>query len=224
MVESVSGKQVMQGPFKGMRYGPDDPGPCYMPQLLGTYELELNDIIEDLLCNDYDLLINAGSSVGYFTVGLAMRKHQTVVAYEANEANHPKLKVLAEMNAVGGLIDQKGFCTPEGLQKDLSGAKRPLLVMDTDSGEDPLLDPVAVSALARATILVETHDFLVPDITADLVRRFEKTHKISHTLTRGRSIADLPRSISFLIRPFLRSAMREHRGIEQTWLLMTPSG
>ena len=221
IVEKISGKAVMQGPFKGMRFGPDD-GPSYMPQLLGTYEMELAGTIEDLLAQPFDRLINAGAGIGYFAVGLALRTRKEVIAYEGQEDNHPRLGELAGLNEVRDLIDQRGFCTAESLQCDLEGAAKPLLFMDVESAEEMLLDPQAVPALAKTTILVETHDFLVPHITADLIKRFAKTHQVESILTKQRILANLPKEVPVHIRPLLRTAMREHRGTQQTWLLMTP--
>jgi hypothetical protein len=220
-VEKLTNKTVAQGPFKGMRYGPDDPGPSYLPQLLGTYELELHDTIEEHL-DQHDKIINAGSGIGYFAVGLAFRTDKRITAYEANEAEHPKLQHLAKLNNARHLIEQKGACTTESLQHDLEEAQNPFLFMDVESAEDFILVPDKVPALAKTTILIETHDFLIPNITQTLIARFGKTHEIKSILTRSRTIHDLPESIPGPLKPLLKTAMREHRGIQQTWLLMTP--
>ena len=51
--------------------------------------------------------------------------------------------------------------------------------MDCEGGERDLLDPAAVPGLAKADILVESHDSFIPGMKEDLAARFIPTHDVT---------------------------------------------
>ena len=66
--------KVLYGPFKGMTY-PDSTsiGSVWLPKMLGIYESELHDILEEICSKNYSTIINIGAGEGYYAVGLALR-------------------------------------------------------------------------------------------------------------------------------------------------------
>ena len=57
--------------------------------LLGTWELELTEIWERILANDYSLMVDVGAAEGYYAVGMNLRKpNAEVIAYEDYVANN----------------------------------------------------------------------------------------------------------------------------------------
>ena len=49
---------------------------------------------------------------------------------------------------------------------------------DIEGFEDLLLDPIKSPNLKNADILVESHDFYIPNLTDSLISRFYLTHKM----------------------------------------------
>ncbi len=226
VVKSRCGYKVLSGPFEGMQYVKQATGAAYLPKLLGTYERELTGSIEKVIAGDHDLLVDVGAAEGYFAVGLATRCEAPVVTYEMSPFGRDLAAELAEKNGVAGRIEQHGECVPESLEGALSDAQRPFLLIDVEGAEAQLLDPRAVPSLRRTTILVEIHEFARPGITADLMHRFASTHDVEVIWEAGRSADEYPYS-TFLSRlmpkKYLRRAVEEHRGHQQSWLWITPA-
>jgi hypothetical protein len=119
-----------------------------------------------------------------------------------------------------------GTCTTALLNARLNAAEGPTLVlMDIEGGEVGLLDPQAIPSLARADILVETHDAFVADATVTLIHRFRETHDIACCSARPRALDDFPpQFLPSLKRWFPELAvelMNERRTGLQRWLMLT---
>jgi hypothetical protein len=220
-----SGTTVAAGPFAGMLYVGESYGSAYLPKIVGTYERELNDTIEQVIDGDHDLVIDIGAAEGYYAVGLAMRGEAPVVAFEMSARARKLAAELAEKNGVTDRIQMHAKCEPESLEVTLGGADRPFVLCDVEGYEAQLLDLRRVPSLVRAVILVEIHEFARPGVTAELMRRFDATHDISVLWQDERSSDDYPYE-SFWTRLFprrlVRRAIEEERGFRQSWLWLTP--
>src|SRR4051794_6510848 len=87
---------VSGGPFRGLRYGSKSIGSEYTPKLLGTYEIELREITEQLIARGFGLIVNVGAAEGYYAVGMAVRcPTSKVVAYEADEGGREMTREMA---------------------------------------------------------------------------------------------------------------------------------
>ena len=81
--------KILSVPFKNLNYKTDTEsvGSAYWPKLIGTYEKELNIIIEGVLAKNPQLIdgvVNIGAAEGYYAVGLAQRlKNVYVTAFES---------------------------------------------------------------------------------------------------------------------------------------------
>lgn len=218
------GDRVAVGPFRGMRVLSAHGWP---PYVLGTQELELHGTIERLIAEPFDLVVNVGVSDGYYAVGLALRMPgAVVVGFETVDELRLKAKATADANGIGERLTLLGTCTPPSLCESLSGARRPLVVIDVEGSEAELLDPAAVPALTGATILVETHDLYRPGVSALLRERFAPTHRVASHHSRVRTLADLPPTLLPWARHAAprsaRTLMSEFRGGPQEWLVFTP--
>lgn len=216
---------VHSGPFKGMKYKPSR-RVSYSAKLLGTYELELSEIVEKLCRGHYDLIVNVGAADGYYSVGFAFRNPKArVVAFEANPQIHPILKEVAQLNGVSDRISVLGFCNPEGLANSLREAKRPLVVMDVEGGEAELLAPGVIPQLQACAILVEIHDFVSPKIGPELMDRFSKSHSLVEIWAKDRQLSDFPSLLapaSQLDDALKLSSMNEGRPERMRWFFMDP--
>src|ERR1035437_4265269 len=77
---------VINGPFKGMKYPYFKPyGIATLPTLLGSYEKEIQFIMDIIIKNGYQNILDIGCAEGYYAVGLANCTNATVFAYDINE-------------------------------------------------------------------------------------------------------------------------------------------
>jgi hypothetical protein len=175
--------QVQTGPFRGMKIVPH-----YMwgdgdtaAKLMGVYEDELHEWIEHSIAQAPSTVINVGSAEGYYSVGMALRLPGVPVLAVDLE---PRAAVYVQENAAANGIKIQAIVetvTAQWLQEQCESQPRPLLILDCEGAEADLLDPVKAPALAKAMILVECHDCIIPNITADIRDRFSATHEVHFT-------------------------------------------
>ena len=74
-------------------------------------------------------------------------------------------------------------------------------------------------------MLVELHDFIVPEITDLLIGRFTETHEITHIWQESRSKSDFPwRTVMTRLLPqsYMEWTVSEWRPVRMAWLWMEP--
>ena len=219
--------RVMAGPFAGMRYVTDSVGSAYVPKLLGTYESELALQVESICHRKPSLIIDIGAAEGYYAIGLAVRNPQArVIAFEMDVQGQAALREMASLNGVAGRVEIRGKCEPTDLAAVLGDTPSPVIVCDVEGYEQNLLDLKAVPALARATVLLELHDFIIPGITEELLARFSGTHRIEHIWQQPRSREQFPWrtfGTSLLPKSYLDWSVSEWRPVRMAWLWMEPN-
>jgi hypothetical protein len=228
LVRQAARHRAVAGPFRGMRIELSPLSSRHLlGYILGSQELELREVIDDIIAHGYRTILNVGAADGYYAVGLAARLPQArVEAFEALPELHPLIARTAAANGVSGRISVAGTCTPALLRGSLAAAEGPtLILMDIEGGEIELLDPGAIPELAAADILVETHDAFVADVTTTLIGRFQETHDIACYAARPRMLGDFPPDFLPSLRrwfPHLAvDLMDERRTGQQRWLMLT---
>jgi hypothetical protein len=183
--------RVASGPFTGMRYIGAAAGSRLVPKLLGSYELELHEWVQQAIARGPRQVIVVGCAEGYYAVGLARRMPMAnVIAFDLDARAQELCKQMAELNNVSARVDVRGGATPENLaQLDLHDT---LVICDCEGYENELLDPQKVPELAAATMLVELHDCFVPGTTARLKERFAATHATSIREMQARDPSQYP--------------------------------
>ncbi len=170
-LESKTNLIVPYGPFAGMRCTTS----AVLPRLIGSYESGLHDTIGFLAAREYERIINIGCGEGYYAVGLARLLPNTrVFALDSEATAQSSCRSLAEANSVADRVTIMGKCTPAVLKELLRPGT--LIFCDCEGDEVQLLDPETIPNLQSCDMLVETHDFLVPDVSATLLNRFRATH------------------------------------------------
>lgn len=198
--------------------------------LLGTHELELHEAIEGLIAAGLGTVINCGAANGYYAIGCALRcPGARVVAFEAVEPMHQAITLAARANGVAGRIAIRGWCDAATLRDAVAAAPAPILVIaDMEGNESKVFDDETAARLSHATVLIETHDDLVPGVTEQLLARFAATHRAEVYAPRGRTRDDLPREVVSgrwrLMSRMLTWLVNEYRPANQVWLLFTPRG
>ena len=228
LVRHAAGHRAVAGPFRGMRIELSPLSSRHLlGYILGSQELELRDAINEIVARGYRTILNVGAADGYYAVGLAVRAPRArIEAFEALPELHPLIARTAAANGVADRISIHGICTAAALRERLETADTPTLVlMDIEGGEAELLDPLAIPQLARADVLVETHDAFVADVTETLIGRFGATHEITCYAAQPRVLADFPPDFLPRLRRWFPELavelMNERRTGLQRWLLLT---
>ena len=225
-VYGLTGGKVIAGPFAGLKYVDTARGSSIGPKLLGTYELELREIVDGIVARGYSTIINIGAGEGYYSIGLAKRMPQTrFLCFDALPDNQKQIKHLAGLNGLTDRIEVEGYCDAASLSHALQGSANVLVICDIEGGEIEVLDPAAVPLLGGADMLVEMHDIVRKGCTETLATRFSKSHKIEVIPTRRRKLEDFPANLPADKKQKLE-AMEEHRGpVPMTffWMRAKPS-
>jgi hypothetical protein len=225
-----TGHQVFGGPFSPMLL-PDSSALCSNPQfIIGSYEEEVQDVINDIICKAPAQIIDIGASSGYYAVGFATKiANTTVTAFEAVEDPYwQQLADLARINGVGSKIIQRGLCTAEELAKTCN--PKSFILCDCEGCEEDILQPILIPALESCTMLVELHEFYRPNLIGTLINRFRNSHAIRIIERTGRNpsryflLKKLPQSWRSIavedVRWIQRESSRIHFGAR--FMLLTP--
>jgi len=240
LTRSKTHGRIRKGPFEGMRYLDRAVGSALIPKLLGIYERELATRIEQACAANFPLIVDIGAAEGYYAVGLARRNPQSrVIAFEMESNGREAIEELAEMNQiqVAGLrvsssiessqpqLEIHGKCEFENLEAVLRTTNRSFIICDVEGYEDYLLHPNHIPALERATLLVETHEFVKRGITKILSDRFSATHEVECIWQEPRLLSDFPFQswvCSIMPKRFIEKAVSEWRPERMCWLWITP--
>lgn len=216
--------KVARGPFQGLRY-PWAIAKCseLMPKLIGSYESELHATLNELLCNNYDSVVDIGCAEGYYAVGLALRLPETHVY--AFDTDQDAVLLCAEMAALNGLSDRvhvRGFCDQETL-RSLPLGSRALIISDCEGFEGTLFTRRLAESFVRHDLIIETHDFIQSDISERMRDAFIETHSICSI----KSMADSEKEracqfaeLAHFTSEDKRIIVRETRPGTMEWLVM----
>lgn len=220
----VSELLVKGGPFAGMKY-PSTQAVCsaFTPKLLGTYEYELHEIIEDILQRGYTQVLDVGCAEGYYAVGLALRMPQAhVYAYDTDPEARKLCLQMGEANGVADRLLINSYCSPESLST-FNFTGRGLVVCDCEGFEKELFTPEALANLSECDLLIEMHDLIDITISTHLAELF----KNSHRQTLIRSIDDIQKAKTYsspLVRgdnlSFRKTVFAEGREDIMEWLFL----
>jgi hypothetical protein len=211
-VFDITSGRVVAGPFEGLKYVSTAKGSSIGPKLLGTYELELREIVEGAIARGYRTIINIGAGEGYYAVGMAKRMAAArFICFDADPSNQEQIKTLAKLNGVEGQIDVRGFCDDAALAAAIGDATDVLVICDIEGAEIEVLRPDAVPALRRVDLLVEMHDIIRKGCSDALRSRFDASHQIEVIPTRRRRTEDFPVGVAVEGRERL-ACMEEGRG------------
>lgn len=172
---------VSSGPFEGLIY--PFRGALHstlFPKLLGSYEFELHDVLDQVFERDYKTVVDIGCAEGYYAVGFAQKfKNSQIYAVDLNPDARDKTSLMAEAN---GIAQTDRFqvleeASPEFLMT-LDPAQTHFVFCDCEGYELELFSAEVLSHLWHSDILVELHDFLVPGVSDILMDRMEATHAV----------------------------------------------
>ena len=217
---------VLNGPFSGMIYPHKKAcGSTLFPKLLGSYEKELEGIINEICNTEYTEIVDVGCAEGYYAVGLAMRlPNVKVFAFDINEVALSLCKQMGEINGVADRLMLGTFCDTTTLL-NLPLTEKALIICDCEGYEKTLFTMEVAEFLKNHDVLIEVHDLFDLDISQRLRDVFENTHDIQ-VIT---SIDDVKKvskynysEISNLTLKGKYLALAESRSAEMDWMFITP--
>ena len=214
----------MKGIFSGMLF---DVKNFNTAMLVGTWELELEEQITNLINKKPSNIYCIGAAEGYYAVGLATKlPSSNVYAFEIQKTYRNFLFNLSSSNNCKN-IEIHGECTTELLHQFLSTDKSSSLVFcDIEGGEINLLDLNKIPELKNTSILVEVHEMYVANCEKILINRFKNTHSYIVIQGRERTLQDLPEELYFLrfisTPQKIISLMGEGRPYPMNWLYFEP--
>lgn len=183
----LSELKVQHGPFKGMKYSSFEAiESSICPKLLGSYERELSDIINEIKNNEYTEILNIGCAEGYYAVGFAylakLNNFKTrVYAYDVNRKARILCRKMAKVNKVSNIVSINSECTSNTLA-NFRFTGRSLIISDCEGYERELFTEASARHLIDCDVLIEVHDF---DMSKNykvnnfdyLINLFKNTHK-----------------------------------------------
>ena len=221
------GAAVLQGPFTGMVYTRRGVAMAedVVAKLLGSYEREIFDVVEEAIARRPEVVVNVGSGEGYYVVGLALRcPDAQLVAFETDPLRQLWSEKMAGANGVGSRIAIRGHCDPAGLERTLAG--RPSVVIcDCEGAEAEVIDPAQTPSLRNAFLLIEVHDFVDEEIGPTLERALAATHNVDWILAEPRWRDDFPELAAVPGSDYMDHdlAINEFRPRQMRWLVARPN-
>jgi hypothetical protein len=215
---------VLTGPFQGMSYIDETVWGLVPPKWLGSYEIELADIIEEIIHRRYSRILNIGCAEGYYAVGLALRDRACeIFAFDLDPICRAQTRRLADLNRLSDRIHVRGECKHDELNELIEG--KALILSDIEGHEIVLLDPAKVPALKEVDLLIEIHEqaeFLgKTDAEQLIIDRFRHSHTIERRVSISRD-AWIEQNEALwrdrVSRDEISMAVNESRPSPQTWL------
>ena len=221
------GGVVAHGPFRGFRmqwsqwWSQID----MAPKLFGLYEKEVADRLV-ALSRDRNVFIDIGAADGYFGVAAVSQGHyQTSHCFEIEEAGRRSIAKTAATNDVSDRIVIHGEASLPTLQTIPSQSLAEAVVLiDIEGAEFSFLDEDVLSLLANCPMIIELHDWLLPDgdrLKAALLKRIDAHFEAEifqagpRDLSEFAELENLPDTERWLI-------CAEGRGRSMEWLALTP--
>jgi hypothetical protein len=210
---------VRSGPFAGLVYPASAIGNVsFLPaKLLGAYESDLAPILAG--ADGFDVFADVGSGEGYYCVGFKRRFPDTrVIGYETDRFERHASLALAKTNGV--VIETRGTADHGALNALPAG--RLLLMTDVEGYEYELADPAAVPRLREASMIIEAHPAVHPNVVDVLVARFSATHDVELIAGHAKDAGEQAELAGWEASLAAR-AISEGRDADPLWLVLRPS-
>ena len=174
----------------------------------------------------YENFINLGAGDGYYPIGAIQSGiFKKSIAYEASELRRFQIKRLAEINNCQMSLTINGFAGSDCFDEyDSDFLSKSIILSDIEGGEFEIFTEGNLAKLSRSILLIEIHDFLIPDGGLKLEKLLENAAKyfeVTKMTTTGRDPSQYPELHTFTdIDRWL--TVVEGRGPLMLWLLLSP--
>ncbi len=226
LVQHLGEPVVKNGPFKGMVYPSfQSVGSTIFPKIIGSYEAELHPTIQMLIGQKFDSIFDIGCAEGYYAIGFALRNPEArIFAYDINDTARELCRQMSVLNQVQERVSIETAFAQETFEQ-LPQESNILIICDCEGYELELFTATALPFLRKATLLIETHDFINPDISVQL----QKLLSESHTIQIIQSVDDILKAkyysykeLEGLPLPKRRELVKEMRPAIMEWIVAVP--
>lgn len=219
--------RIVSGPFRGMQYIDQAYCSSICPKLVGTYEMEIREVILQLLKEHFDAFIDIGSAEGYYTIGFAKYGNcKKVISFECSEEARQLQFELAKLNKVEKKIDLLGQCECEQLQSEINQNDKNLILCDIEGYEYALLDLEKIPELKNCTMVIECHNHVWDKMENALCTRFSNTHQaFSFPAKLDGNPHDYPFAnlyYKMMPRKYKNFPILDQRASETSWIYLKP--
>lgn len=217
---------VRHGAFRGMKYpGMKSVGSMLFPKILGSYERELQPLMERIVAKGYTEIVDIGCAEGYYAVGLGIAIPQAkVFAFDTDKEAIELCRKMARINHISDRLFTGDFCDPAML-KSIPLTKRALIISDCEGYEKTLFNKELIPFLANHDVLIEVHDLIDITLSSYLWDLFKETHCIEVI----ESIDDIKKARTYQYAELegfslaeRKILLREWRSSIMDWFYMTP--
>ena len=175
-----AGEQVLNGIFKGLKFkNIKATGSSIYAKLLGSYEMELEPVLQKMFKRKYDYFINVGCDEGYYAVGIAKKiPGVKVIAFDCNKDAQKRCSALAELNQVQQSINIKGCFSLNEIEA-VATENNILFIVDCEGCENEIITQYLINKFTTADFIIELHFEKVPLVLLKLQELFAASHHIS---------------------------------------------
>jgi hypothetical protein len=211
--------KVESGPFVGLKLCSSGSWGGHGARLVGTYEKELACVIESIPVLGINHILDVGCADGYYSCGFAF-KYSTVsvTAYDLSRRARWCTYSALLSNKLLDRVSIKTYFDVKNYHSRVD--QRELLFLDCEGFEAEIITTQTVHKFINAAILVECHDFVVPNITASLSLILQDSHELQLMQSRDRTMDDVPENMQN--RESILSDIQEGRPNTMTWILAIP--
>jgi len=206
------GRKVKAGPFEGLMLPKAMEHRHIGPFLFGSYESTLHEVINSLKDKKYEVVVDIGSSFGYYAVGLAnLFNESPVYAFDTDPWAREQVKKMAALNGSNNL-NVYSVCTPSILKKIVKGSG--LIFSDCEGYESELFNQDVIKHLRDSDLIIEIHPGGSQEVLEKLQDRFKLTHNsyVYDMESESNKNRFLPKEID-------SDAINEWRSDGQQWLV-----
>ncbi len=217
------GWAVRQGEFQGLKLLQQSVGSALLPKLLGSYEEELHATFREVRNQNWDAVVDVGCAEGFYAVGLAkiLPSCPKIYAFDLTPKSRRLCAELAKLNCVEDRLLVRTRCDDIELTK-ITSSKKCLVISDCEGFEAELFSSQSVQHLDRSLLIIELHEHNSPNVTSQLLCRFDQTHNTKIIQIRKREKAQYSDLNIFDRDADKLLAVNEFRFAEQAWLIATP--
>ena len=172
-------RKVVRGPFAGLRLSAERTWSDYdtVSKLIGSYECELHNAVDDIVARTPDGVINVGAADGYYAFGMKrLLPNAATFTVEIDRTFDAAVADMAKLNSVSvePVIDFS-FSDPGPV---ISALSLPAFVVDCEGCEAGIVH-MPGELRKRSLFLIELHEMFVPGVTEALAQSLSETHAVT---------------------------------------------
>lgn len=168
---------IKHGLFKGMHYN-IDPNKNIFQKLLGSYEKEVQIVMEHLIKLKPKVIINIGTEDGYYAIGMGFKLHTSNVLIYENDNTHITscYKLARENNILDKVKIYNKYKINEFSEVLHNIIDNPIFICDYRGEEQNLFNRNLFFKFRKSFFIIKIYDSTFYDMGKLLISSFQETH------------------------------------------------